>query len=260
MVVLSQAPTGAVGALSSSKSSFNSPLKFTNPISLPKNSQKSLTLNASNADRTSVHSSSPPANPSLSTPSPSQSPPQPPTQFTVVDQESVPLEGVIQFEKPDFSSRIDKWGRLALLAGGDVFALVLFSAIGRLNHGFSVFDYETLRTADPFIAGWFLSAYFLGGFGDDGRGMNGFSKAVAAAAKSWALGIPLGLIIRGLASGHIPPFSFVAVTMGSTAVLLVGWRTILLSILPSSKSKKNDVYRRGSPFELFENAKSFDLC
>ena len=43
--------------------------------------------------------------------------------------------------------------RVALLAGGDVLALLLFSAIGRFGHGFSVFDLETLRTADPFIAG-----------------------------------------------------------------------------------------------------------
>lgn len=41
------------------------------------------------------------------------------------------------------------------------------------------------------LAGWFLSAYFLGAYSEDGRGMNGFSKAVAAAAKSWALGIPV---------------------------------------------------------------------
>lgn len=42
---------------------------------------------------------------------------------------------------------------MALLAGGDVLALLLFSAIGRFSHGFSVIDIETLRTADPFIAG-----------------------------------------------------------------------------------------------------------
>ncbi|KAJ0086511.1 hypothetical protein Patl1_08781 [Pistacia atlantica] len=225
---------------------------------------------------------------------------------------NIPLEGVIQFDKPDFSSRINKWGRVALLAGGDVLALFLFSAVGRFNHGFSVFDVETLRTADPFIAGWFLSAYFLGGFSEDGRGMNGQSKAVLAAAKSWALGIPdsmlkliilngviakgaveqpstlalfelhtkwkgkgnsrklplqlkgnedfnlpgelqtLGLIIRSVTSGHIPPYAFILVTMGSTAALLIGWRALLFSFLPNDNSKKNDVYRRGNPFELFE--------
>ncbi|XP_057490674.1 uncharacterized protein LOC130776456 [Actinidia eriantha] len=175
------------------------------------------------------------------------------TTVSFVGEESVPLEGVIQFEKPNSASLINKWGRVALLAGGDVLALLIFSAIGRFSHGFSVFDTETLRTADPFIAGWFLSAYFLGGFGDDGRGMNGLSKAVIAAAKSWSLGIPIGLVIRTTTVGHIPQPNFIIVTMGSTALLLVGWRALLFSIFPNDdKSKKNDMYRRGSPFELFE--------
>lgn len=165
---------------------------------------------------------------------------------------NVPLEGVIQFDKPDSSARFRNWGRVALFTGGDVLALLLFAAIGRFNHGFSVFDVETLRTADPFIAGWFLSAYFLGGYGDDGRGMNGTSKGVVATAKSWAVGIPLGLIIRAATAGHFPPYNFILVTMGSTAVLLVGWRALLYSLLPSDKTKKSDVYRRGSPFEFFE--------
>lgn len=43
------------------------------------------------------------------------------------------------------------------------------------------------------FAGWFLSAYFLGGYGEEGRGMKGQSKAVLAAAKSWALGVPVKL-------------------------------------------------------------------
>lgn len=124
--------------------------------------------------------------------------------------------------------------RVALLAGGDALALLLFAAIGRFSHGLSVFDIETLHTADPFIAGvlvfhgvvswnckiltlifwkpyyfeekmceiwkldvfqchagWFLGAYFLGGYGEDGRGMKGLPKGVIATAKSWAVGIPV---------------------------------------------------------------------
>lgn len=42
---------------------------------------------------------------------------------------------------------------MALLAAGDVLALLLFSAVGRFSHGFPVLDFETLKTADPFIAG-----------------------------------------------------------------------------------------------------------
>ncbi|KAA3476544.1 transmembrane protein [Gossypium australe] len=102
------------------------------------------------------------------------------------------------------------------------------------------------------LIGWFLSAYFLGGYSEDGRGANGLSQALIAAAKSWGLGIPLGLIIRAATSGHVPPYAFVLVTMGSTSVLLIGWRALIVSIFPDDTKKKNDVYRRGSPFELFE--------
>ncbi|KAF5206446.1 transmembrane protein [Thalictrum thalictroides] len=172
-----------------------------------------------------------------------------------VGDERVPLEGVIQFDKQpnfDFSSKLNKWGRVALLCGGDVLALLVFSAIGRFSHGFPVFGVETLHTADPFIAGWFLGAYFLGGYGSEGRGMDGMSKAVVAAAKSWGVGIPLGIIIRAATAGHVPPARFILVTMGSTAVLLIGWRALLFTILPKDKGKNNDAYKRGSPFELFE--------
>ncbi|KAL3732983.1 hypothetical protein ACJRO7_022498 [Eucalyptus globulus] len=189
---------------------------------------------------------------SAATRRPPSSPPFDGGDTVFVGQESVPLEGVIQFEKPSSASRLKKWGRVALLAGGDVVALLLFAAIGRFSHGFPVFDLETLRTADPFIAGWFLGAYFLGGYAEDGRGENGLSKAVLSTSKSWAFGIPLGIAIRAVLSSHIPPYNFILVTMGSTAVLLIGWRTLLCSVLPNEESKKSDVYRRGSPFELFE--------
>ncbi|KAI5683611.1 hypothetical protein M9H77_04842 [Catharanthus roseus] len=80
--------------------------------------------------------------------------------------------------------------RLAFLAGRDVWALLLFSAIGKFSHGFPVLDTETLKTVDPFVAGWFLSAYFLADYSEDDRGMNGQSEAIAAILTSWAFGIP----------------------------------------------------------------------
>lgn len=62
----------------------------------------------------------------------------------------------------------------------------------------------------------------------------------------------VGLVIRALTSGHFPPYPFILVTLGSTAVLLIGWRALLFTFLPNDKNKKNDMYRRGNPFELFE--------
>uniref|UniRef100_A0A0D6R4T9 Uncharacterized protein n=1 Tax=Araucaria cunninghamii TaxID=56994 RepID=A0A0D6R4T9_ARACU len=82
------------------------------------------------------------------------------------------------------------WSLVSILVGGDMLALLTFCAVGRLSHGLTVLDWDAFRTADPFIAGWLLGAYFLGGYGPDGRGANGFMKAVSVAIKSWAVGIP----------------------------------------------------------------------
>ncbi|KAG8062455.1 hypothetical protein GUJ93_ZPchr0003g17340 [Zizania palustris] len=172
-----------------------------------------------------------------------------------VTDDGVPLEGVIQFDKPGDSSdesKLSSYAKLGLLASGDVLCLLVFSAIGRFSHGLPAFDPETFKTADPFIAGWLLSAYLLGGFGDDAKGLNGVGKAVIVAAKSWAVGIPFGLAIRALSSGHIPPTPFILVAMGSTGVLLTGWRALVSLLLSTGQSQQDDVYRRGSPFELFE--------
>lgn len=172
-----------------------------------------------------------------------------------VNDDRVPLEGVIQVEKPgqaDAQSKLVSYAKVGLLAGGDLLCLLVFSAIGRLSHGLPVLDAETVKTADPFIAGWLLGAYFLGGFGDDAKGSNGVGKAVTVAAKSWAVGIPLGIAIRSLASGHIPQTPFILVAMGSTGVLLTAWRALVSQLLSTGQSKKDDVYKKGNPFELFE--------
>jgi len=62
----------------------------------------------------------------------------------------------------------------------------------------------------------------------------------------------LGLAIRAVTSGHIPPTPFILVTMGSTGVLLTAWRALVSQILSTGQKQQDDVYRRGSPFELFE--------
>ncbi|XP_049365165.1 uncharacterized protein LOC125829976 [Solanum verrucosum] len=272
MSLIAQAPAGALSATHRCSLTFTHPvpplfshrrptqISTKNPIHGSKNGPKPITL--ANAESSSSGAGAPREASTATTSTAGSSNSSngsasfsPEDSISFVGQDSVPLEGVIQFEKPDsnsISDKINKWGWVALLAGGDVAVLLLFSAIGRFSHGFTVFDPETLRTADPFIAGWFLSAYFLGGFGEDGKGKNGLFKAFIAATKSWSLGIPVGIALRAASVGHIPPVNFIIVTMGSTAVLLIGWRTLLFSILPTDKLKKNDVYKSGNPFEFLE--------
>lgn len=173
-------------------------------------------------------------------------------ETVAVEEDGVPVEGVIQFDK--FGTPRRNWRRVAILAGGDALALLTFSAIGRLSHGLPVLDWETLHTADPFIAGWLLGAYFLGGFESEGLGINGVTKAVFAAAKSWVVGIPLGLAIRGVQASHFLSSAFILVSLGSTFVLLVGWRAVFTFLFPNDEQsrKKQEIYKRGSPLELFE--------
>lgn len=58
-------------------------------------------------------------------------------------------------------------------------------------------------------------------------------------------------MIRAASSGHFPQLPFVLVTMGSTGVLLIGWRALVCQFTAKGNSKSDD-YRQGSPFELFE--------
>ena len=190
MLLVSQAASGGLSGRACC--SFSPPPKFSKPkptlFSNRKSSRRTLHITLAKAD--GGLDSTPAAKQIPSDSNPSLPLNNGPTVF--VGQESVPLEGVIQFEKPNATaSRLEKWGwvansssffmsryfymsiihvfnsvcisRVALLAGGDVLALILFSAIGRFSHGFSVIDFETLRTADPFIAGIFviLSSFFF---------------------------------------------------------------------------------------------------
>lgn len=174
-------------------------------------------------------------------------------QTVAVEEDGISVEGVIKFDKQQ-QPPWRKWRRVAVLVGGDVLGLLIFSAIGRINHGMPVLDWETLHTADPFVAGWLLSAYFLGGFESEGLGMSGTLKATVTAIKSWAIGIPLGLAIRGVTAGHFPAAAFILVSMGSTFILLVGWRTVFTSVFPNDEQnrRKRDIYKQGSPLEFFE--------
>ncbi|BBN05940.1 hypothetical protein MPTK1_3g17190 [Marchantia polymorpha subsp. ruderalis] len=164
------------------------------------------------------------------------------------------LEGVIQVDRDENDGPQPTWGRIYLLGGGDIVFLLLFAAIGRYSHGLSAFDWDAVRTADPFIAGWLLGTYFIGGYGPEGQGLKGLKVASLAAVKSWAVGIPLSLVIRGLMTGHAPATPFILVSLASTFVLQVGWRTVFTALFPNDEKtflkKKGD--RKGSPFEFFE--------
>eukprot|EP00775_Hariotina_reticulata_P010077 gene10077-10232_t len=124
--------------------------------------------------------------------------------------------------------------RVALLAAGDLAVLLMFAAVGRGNHGEPVTVSSTVSTALPFIIGWFSSGSLLGGF--DAAAQSGDTKAaVGAAAKTWAVGVPLGIVLRSISRGYVPATSFMVVSMAATGVLMVGWRAALAALTPEAK-------------------------
>lgn len=145
---------------------------------------------------------------------------------------------------------------MALLVGGDVAALLLFASIGRVSHGESLSLAAAFGTAWPFIAGWLGSAALLGGYGPAAQGGN-TGAAAGAAVKTWALGIPAGLLIRAATRGYLADPSFIAVSMVANGVLLIGWRTALAAATPEAKEPGSRIEqlrarkdRSGNPFEM----------
>ena len=139
----------------------------------------------------------------------------------------------------------DTRGRAAALVAGDVAALMLFAAIGRGNHGEGVFLADVCATAAPFAAGWFLASPVAGVYGASARGKK-VGPAAAAAAKGWALGIPAGLVFRGIGKGAIPPKPFVIVSLAATGVFLIGWR----AWFAASAGGDEDGNKKGNPLEF----------
>ena len=69
------------------------------------------------------------------------------------------------------------------------------------------------RDALPFALGWFGAATTVGdAYGEDARGKDGLQAAFIA-GKTWAVGGPVGLMIRSIGKGAAPPLAFVVVSM-----------------------------------------------
>jgi len=109
-------------------------------------------------------------------------------------------------------------GRTPLLAAAaDVVAVVVFAAAGRLSHGDSGDVLGLLGTVAPFAVGlgvaWAIPAVR--------------SEPVSTRAGGLVLAgtAGVGLLLRAAFTGRLP-VSFAVVTVGSLAVLLLGWRML----------------------------------
>lgn len=119
-----------------------------------------------------------------------------------------------------------------LLIGGDLLAFTLFAIIGRRSHSEAaglMAWLEVLKTAAPFMAGWFLVAPWLGAF----RARDyqaGAATSVAGVAQrtalAWLVAAPLALLLRAILLQRGIPFSFALITFSTNLTFLVAWRSL----------------------------------
>jgi hypothetical protein len=107
-------------------------------------------------------------------------------------------------------------------AAADAPAILLFTTLGLLSHGFELAGY--LRDAVPFLACWLAVGFALGLYR---RG--GWWRLLA----TWAIAIPLGLLLRAAALGRAldgDQLSFGAVTLGFSLFFVVVLRRLAASV------------------------------
>lgn len=139
--------------------------------------------------------------------------------------------GVVQMEPFSLDEAPTDLKKVGLLLAGDAAMLLLFAAIGRINHAEGMSVAAVIDTALPFIIGWFATGPFTGAYGKEAQGWSA-PKAAGAAAKSWAVALPVGHVIRAAGRGYLPPTPFLIASLGTTLVLLVGYRTAVAAVTP----------------------------
>lgn len=118
-------------------------------------------------------------------------------------------------------------GRTALLAAGDLSAIVLVMASGMLRHNVDplAVPVHTAMVIGPFVLGWAVAAPLLGAYSQPAvsspRGL------LATGANAWLIAALVGLDVRAtfrFPGGVTGLFGFVVTGFGLLAVL--GWRTV----------------------------------
>jgi hypothetical protein len=117
--------------------------------------------------------------------------------------------------------------RLAVLIGGDLLALLLFTWVGRSSHALSSLDIAAgLTTAAPFVISWFVLAPWFGLF--QAEISQSWQKFTPRILLVWLIGGPLAGLLRALFLGRPIPEGiipiFVLITMAVGSLFMLIWR------------------------------------
>jgi hypothetical protein len=110
----------------------------------------------------------------------------------------------------------------ALSALADVVCVLVFCAVGRRSHAEGLTLAGVAETAWPFLTGtavgWLLA-----------RGWRRPAAIVPTGVAVWVCTVAIGMLLRAASSAGVA-FSFVLVASAATAILLLGWRVLVVSL------------------------------
>ena len=122
-------------------------------------------------------------------------------------------------------SRIDCSPKTALLAAGDLGAILLFVAVGEYTHGYNplVDVGRVAGTFAPFLIGWLLVASVAGLYASDAPGT--LANATLVTLLSWVVAVAIAQALRATSVFHgNAALTFALVSVGVGGVLLCCWR------------------------------------
>lgn len=114
-------------------------------------------------------------------------------------------------------------GSIAILAIGDVVAVLVFVLVGLENHRMtSNLLFNVVRIAAPFLIGWFVVAPFTGAFSRPLLHRPG--AFMLRSVLTWLVGIGIGLVLRNTIFGEDFSRVFAIVTLVFTGIFILSWR------------------------------------
>jgi len=124
-------------------------------------------------------------------------------------------------------SRIDLSSKTALLAAGDLAAILLFVAVGESTHGYNplVDVGRVAGTFAPFLIGWLLVAGVAGLYASDAPGT--LANATLVTLLSWVAAVAIAQALRATAVFHgNAALTFAVVSVAVGGLLLCSWRVV----------------------------------
>jgi Protein of unknown function (DUF3054) len=108
-----------------------------------------------------------------------------------------------------------------LLPLADALGILTFATVGLLSHDHALSLSGYARDALPVLAGWFAAAAVFGAYR---------KPSARTLLLTWVVGVPLGIVIRGIALGRSPDGDqavFLGISLAFTLLFVLAWRAAL---------------------------------